>query len=307
MSEGPPKLTLPQGGTSTTQSVDAKGRRVTHITVDDTTQSQVKPNNESKPGPIGNCVGCVLPETSPNLSSSSTGPSVKPENKDEDDFEEWRSKKRDNEEIEEEVDDLLNDRKEAIANNDQKALNEAELRLEVMREDMIKRGIEPSAEFKQYKLESLGMIGQAFLMRMRMKAARKPAKANASGGGRVDGPKAKRNPCAHPNDAKKKKKYVVYRADEYDANGKKIGTYVGRTSGAPGESSDAILRRRASGHHRNLGPLTQVFETDSYSGVRGAEQISKDKMSTSKQIEPIAKKNKRRQDYIDCARSKGAS
>ena len=137
MSEGPPKLTLPQGGTSTTQSVDAQGRRVTHITVDDTAQSQVKPNNETKPGPIGNCVGCVLPQTSPNLSASSTEPSIKPESNEEDDFEEWRSKKRDNDEIEEEVDDLLNDHKEAIANNDQKALNEAELRHEVMREDMI--------------------------------------------------------------------------------------------------------------------------------------------------------------------------
>jgi hypothetical protein len=306
MSEGPPKLTLPQGGVSTMQSVDAQGRRVTHITVDDTAQSHVKPNNESKPGPIGNCVGCVLPETSPNLSSSSTGPGVKPENKEEDDFEEWRSKKRDNEEIEEEVDDLLNDRKEAIANNDQKALNEAELRLEVMREDMIKRGIEPSAEFKQYKLESLGMIGQAFLMRMRMKAARKTAKANASGGGRVDGPKAKRNPCAHPNDAKKKKKYVVYKADEYDKNGNKIGTYVGRTSGDPSESTRTILKRRHGGHHRNIGQPEPLFETDSYSGVRGAEQIYKDKLGTSKQIEPIRPKHKDRQDYIDCAKSKGA-
>ena len=98
----------------------------------------------------------------------------------------------------------------------------------------------------------------------------------------------------------------MYKADEYDATGKKIGTYVGRTSGAPGENTQAILKRRQSGHHRNVGPLQVVFETDSYPAVRGAEQIYRDKYSTSTQINSIGPKNERKDDYMDCAKSKGA-
>jgi hypothetical protein len=122
---------------------------------------------------------------------------------------------------------------------------------------------------------------------------------------KVKGTGKSKDPCKHPNDAKKKK-YVVYKADELDKNGNKIGTYVGRTSGKPGESTASILARRQSGHHRNVGPLERIFETDSYAGVRGAEQLLRDKHSTVKQINPISPKNKRKEDYLDCAKSKGA-
>ena len=98
----------------------------------------------------------------------------------------------------------------------------------------------------------------------------------------------------------------MYKADEYDKAGNKIGTYVGRTSGAPGESTKTILKRRQTGHHRNVGPLEGVFETDSYPAVRGAEQVYRDKYSTAKQINPISPKNKRKDDYMNCAGSKGA-
>jgi hypothetical protein len=294
VSEGPAKPTpTPAQGSGASTGISPS-----------TTQSQVKPNNETKPGPIGNCVGCVLPQTAPNLSGGSSAPGVETETSEEEDFDEWRDEPRTNEETKSEAEDLLKERNEAKAAGDQRAINQAEVRLEVLRDEMAQRGIEPSDAFKQYKLESLGGIGAAFMYRQRARKTAQAQRAQKAQGGYVKGP---RNPCDHPNDKKKKKKYVVYKADEYDASGKKIGTYVGRTSGAPGENSDAILRRRSAGHHRNLGQLTQVFETDSYSGVRGAEQIYKDKMSTSKQIEPIAKKNKRRQDYIDCAKSKEAS
>ena len=53
------------------------------IEVDQTAESQVKPNNETKPGPIGNCVGCVLPQTSPDLSGGSSGPPIKTETREE--------------------------------------------------------------------------------------------------------------------------------------------------------------------------------------------------------------------------------
>lgn len=33
-----------------------------------------------------------------------------------------------------------------------------------------------------------------------------------------------------------------------------------------------ILEKRQSSHHRNLEPLTSVYETDSYEAVRGGEQ-----------------------------------
>lgn len=133
--------------------------------------------------------------------------------------------------------------------------------------------------------------------------------AGGSGGGRSDGngkgKQKKRDPCEHDRDAKKRK-YVVYKAEEFDEDGKLLGSYVGRTSGAPDESTKNILKRRRSGHHRKgLGDLAEVFETDSYAGARGAEQLLKDRYGTVKQIEPISQRNSRRQDYLDCANSKG--
>ena len=115
----------------------------------------------------------------------------------------------------------------------------------------------------------------------------------------------KKDPCKDYKKNRKKKKYVVYKADEYK-DGKKIGTYVGRTSGAPGESTRSILNRRQAGHHRDVKNIQPLFETDSYPAVRGAEQVYRDKYSTSDQINPISPKNKRKDDYMDCAKSKGA-
>jgi hypothetical protein len=118
-----------------------------------------------------------------------------------------------------------------------------------------------------------------------------------------------KDPCKHEND-KKKRKYVVYKAIEYDEKGNPIGTYIGRTSGAPGESTDAILKRRLSGHHRNVKELKEVFETNSYAAMRGAEQLEIEKLRQSgkgvDQINGVGKNNKRKDDYRDCAKSKGS-
>lgn len=117
----------------------------------------------------------------------------------------------------------------------------------------------------------------------------------------------KKDPCKHPND-KKKKKYIIYIAMDLKNPGK---TYVGRTSGKPGDTTEAILGKRKAGHHRNLGPLRAVCETDSYAAVRGAEQLHRESVAKSgkgtKQINPISPKNPRKQDYIDCAKQKNKS
>lgn len=144
------------------------------------------------------------------------------------------------------------------------------------------------------------------------KAARgadEPKSAKGGGGGRSDGKgpndRKKRDPCKHERDAKKRK-YVAYMADEFDEHGNLLGKYVGRTSGAPEEPTKDILKRRKSGHHRKgLGALTGLFETDSYAGIRGAEQVLKEKLSTVEQIQPVGDRNARKQDYMDCAESKG--
>jgi hypothetical protein len=70
------------------------------------------------------------------------------------------------------------------------------------------------------------------------------------------------------------------------------------------------LNRRLSGHHREgitkgMTKLDEVFTTDSYAAVRGAEHLYREKYSTVKQINPIGPKNKRKDDYLDCAKSKG--
>ena len=131
------------------------------------------------------------------------------------------------------------------------------------------------------------------------------SQAQGSNGAYVKRRGKSKDPCKHPYDKKKKKKYVVYRTTEYDKNGKPIGTYVGRTSGKPDEAVTKILKRRQSGHHRNTGGLEMLFETDSYAAVRGAEQLYKNEYSTVKQDQPISPRNKRIDDYIDCATSKG--
>lgn len=123
-------------------------------------------------------------------------------------------------------------------------------------------------------------------------------------GGRVKG--TPKDPCKHDK-GKKLKKYVVYMAELVGQPGK---YYIGRTSGSPDLSTRQILKKRKSGHHRkDIGELTKVFETDSYSAARGAEQTYKDKMTQNgtgtKQIEPISKRNKKKTDYLDCAKLKG--
>lgn len=132
-----------------------------------------------------------------------------------------------------------------------------------------------------------------------------PPKAKQEG---ADGQKVKpkkRDPCSHPND-KKGRKYIVYKADEFDAAGNKVGTYVGRTSGNPSESTRSILKRRVSGHHRSVVQLEPIFETSSYAAARGAEHLMRERYSTVEQINPISPKNERKDDYLECAKSKGA-
>ncbi len=117
--------------------------------------------------------------------------------------------------------------------------------------------------------------------------------------------KKKKDPCKHERD-KKKKKYVVYKADEFDKkSGKKIGVYVGRASGDADELTDNILKRRLARHHRNVKQLVAIFETESYAAVRGAEQVLIKKYSTVKQINGVGPNNKKKDDYKDCAKSKG--
>jgi hypothetical protein len=126
--------------------------------------------------------------------------------------------------------------------------------------------------------------------------------------------------CKHKND-KKKQKYVVYVAQVYGADGKPSDPpkwYVGRTRGPAGASTNSILAKRFSGHHRRkkgkkrketIGPLIAVCETDSYAAVRGAEEAHQKAMASggigTKQINPISPKpkNKAKKDkYMDCAK-----
>ena len=84
------------------------------------------------------------------------------------------------------------------------------------------------------------------------------------------------------------------------------------------ELTEKILDRRQAGHTaaakkgigmagtRILGPLQAIFETNSYAAVRGAEHLMKDQYGTVKQINPIGPKNDRKNDYLDCAKYKGA-
>lgn len=130
-------------------------------------------------------------------------------------------------------------------------------------------------------------------------------KGRGNTAGKHEGKKGrkKKDPCKHLNDKKKKdRKYVVYKVTDRNGN-----VYVGRSSGSANSSVRSILAKRSAGHHRpdvkGLA-LEEVFRTDRYAAVRGAEQIAKEKYGNAKQIEPISDRNDRRQDYIDCAKSK---
>ena len=76
------KLTLPSGPITVEQGVDAQGRRVTRVGEPEpasTVKGKVQPNQQQKPGPIGNTLMLVVPKTSPNLSGSGKMPADKPE------------------------------------------------------------------------------------------------------------------------------------------------------------------------------------------------------------------------------------
>ncbi len=264
-------------------------------------KAKVKPNRYKKPGPMGNTEGVVYPQTDLGPPGGNVKPPVIPETPEEKNF---------MEKFKDGVDDWIDKKVEGsgysqatmIAGATGKALNE--LVTPTQWWEAIPGG-------KQVKVAGKGVKAAKGLIKgeKAAEAAKDVKKASGKGsGGRVDGKNKKdRDPCKHPNDSKKKKKYVVYKADEYDRAGNKVGTYVGRTSGSPNQSTESILNRRASGHHRkNLGPLQAIFETNSYAAVRGAEQLFKEKYSTVKQINPISPRNPRIDDYLDCAKSKGA-
>ena len=76
------KLTLPSGPITVEQGVDAQGRRVTRVGEPEpasTVKGKVQPNQQQKPGPIGNTLMLVVPKTSPNLSGSGKMPADTPE------------------------------------------------------------------------------------------------------------------------------------------------------------------------------------------------------------------------------------
>jgi hypothetical protein len=70
-------------------------------------------------------------------------------------------------------------------------------------------------------------------------------------------------------------------------------------------AEQAALKRRHSNHHRSLGPLEELFQTDSYAAHRGAEQVFKQRSASAgtgaDQIEAVGPRNKRKDDYFDCA------
>ena len=257
-------------------------------------KAKVKPNRYKKPGPNANTCGIVCPKTDPGPPGGNVRPPVIPETPEEKNF---------MEKFKDGVDDWIDKQVEGsgysqaamIAGAVGKAVNE--LVTPTQWWEAIPGG-------KQVKVAGKGAKAVKELVKGEKTAAKKAS--GKGSGGRVDGKKKRdRDPCIHPNDSKKKKKYVVYKADEYDRAGNKVGTYVGRTSGSPSQTIESILNRRASGHHRNLGPLQAIFETNSYAAVRGAEQLFKEKYSTVNQINPISPRNSRIDDYIDCAKSKG--
>jgi hypothetical protein len=124
----------------------------------------------------------------------------------------------------------------------------------------------------------------------------------------VGAPGSKNDPCKHKNN-RKKRKYIIYIAQDLDNPGK---IYVGRTQGPPNATNEAILRKRKSTHHRNLGPLQAVCETTSYAAIRGAEQLHKQDMAKrglgTKQDNPIdPRKKKKREKYVACAKQKNTT
>jgi hypothetical protein len=307
-----------------------------------TRSSDPRPNYRQGPGSIGNTVGLVTPKPSPNGSirdgqpTAPTDPTAKPETPHEQSF--WSKVSGT---VHAGVDvlgfvpglgaipDLVNAGLYGLEGDVLAAMTSAvaaipgagdaakagtmiakggkAIEKEAAREAGDKAGKEAAERVEREAAE------RALQERAEGEAAGKGRKEAAEAGGvppRQDGGYSKgerrRNPCEHPNDLKKKRKYVVYRAAEFDDAGQQIGTYVGRTSGAPGADTLQILKRREVSHHRNVIGLEPIFETDSYAAARGAEHLYRNKYGTSKQINPISSRNKRKSDYLDCAKSKGA-
>lgn len=302
-----------------------------------TKTAKVKPGSGTEPA-SENTQGLITPKTEPNAPGKPTNPPVKPETPQENSLLEKAGELLEKGEI-----GALNKAKDAVQGGIDSAVGAAgggmiasavgaigkgavELLFPTNVIDLIPGGKLLSGGKKAVKLgeKVLEKAGKEAAEKAAKEAAEKAAKeaaekkakdaaekeakaATGSGGGHSRGKERKKkdNPCDHPND-KKKRKYVVYKADEFDEAGNKIGTYVGRTSGSPGENTQKILTRRKSGHHReNLGQLEAIFETESYAGVRGAEHLLRDKFSSVEQINPIGPRNRRKQDYLDCAGSKG--
>ena len=274
-------------------------------------KAQPKQASEPAQGPIGNTGGVYVPVPQPNVSGGPTKIPIVAESAEEKGFLEKKQ-----ESLQKGIDDWVanqGDSKLAMAGGAlATALNQvffptawyelipAGKALKLVKKG--KEGIEAANKARKAE-EAAKDVKKTEKVADKAQDAKK---ADANSGGRVP-EKKKKSPeeaCKHKNDSKKKK-YVVYKADEFDKNGNKIGTYVGRTSGAPNESVKNILKRRGSGHHRSVGQLDELFTTDSYAAVRGAEHLYREELSTVKQINPIGPKNKRKDDYLDCAKSKG--
>jgi hypothetical protein len=283
-------------------------------------------NTQNAQGPIGNAPGVYIPKPDPNLSSGPTKIPPKPETPAEKNFMEKLQDKL-QEKIDAGVEKAGYSQPAMIAGSLATAVNKGLLPTQLYEIIPVgklfklgKKGVElaKGADKAADAAQEAAKIKKAADAAADAKKVTVAKKAVDNGGGNIPAKKKKtaKEACKHKNDSKKKK-YVVYEADQFDKDGNKIGTYVGRTSGRPNELTKDILKRRQAGHAaaakkgigmsgtRHLGPLNAVFTTDSYAAVRGAEQLYRDKLSTVKQINPIGSKNKRKDDYLDCAKSKG--
>jgi hypothetical protein len=129
------------------------------------------------------------------------------------------------------------------------------------------------------------------------------------------------DPCRHRKEKNtkdgKKVTFVIYRAQELDANGVWTGNwYIGRTRGT-GTVQQAIDRREANHHRTDIGPLEYLCRQESYSACRGAEQKHYSALKgppdlrikgarskgTGAQIAPIRDDHENRDDYIQCAKN----
>ena len=289
-----------------------------------TRKAKVQPASGSEPA-SSNTQGIVVPKTAPAPAGAPGNPPVKPETPAESSLLQKAGELLERGEI-----GFLNKAKDALQGGIDSAVGAAgggmaasvvgaigkgavEVLMPTNVIDLVPGGKILSGGKKAAKAaeKALELAGKEAAEKVAKEAAEKQTKQAAGKNGaysKGEGKKKNPNPCDHPNDRKKAKKYVVYRADDFDKDGNKIGTYIGRTSGSQDESIRNILKRRKSGHHRkSIGELEPVFETRFYAAARGAEQLLKEAESNAtNSINPISPKNKRKDDYIDCAKLKGA-